>query len=549
MMNRRTFLKRAATAGALLLGNQLLPTPWQSVTPQRALAADGAPNILVIIVDQMRSPQWFPDQSQLDSYLPNIARLRNGAVNLGSHYTAAAACTPARACLVTGLYTHQTWCMVTGQSELNPGFPTWGTLLRNNGYQTNWFGKWHLAEESCPDLELYGFGGSACPDPHGAPGQGEARDPSIATQVVNWLGSDQANSGPWCTTVSFVNPHDIMWYPRYTEALPGQDNPPQVFQELPANYETPAQLIARQKPRIQRALQQIAAQTFGTMAFSGPDHEAAWLEMLDLYLFLQQEVDQQIGRVLDALEAKPDVAANTIILFTSDHGEYGGSHGLRGKGASVYEESIHVPLYVKDLTGRFTATPEVTRTQLTSSVDVAPLLLTLATGANDWRQQEQYAHLAGRLDIAALLLDPNAPGRRYILHTSDEPGNEEDPATPYTDDPPGHIIGYRTAAAKLGLYSYWAEGTSTLVSEGQESELYDYSTTGGQQEIDNLAPNGGTLYNQLYTSLVDDAIPNELRQPLPAYLQATQQTAYSAYLAEFGESGAQVYLPLINKSE
>jgi len=547
-MNRRTFLKTAATAGALCLGSQLLPTPWRTTTSQRALAADGAPNLLVIIVDQMREPQWFPDQATLDTYLPNLARLRQGAVHLGSHYTTAAACTPARACLVTGLYTHQTWCMVTGQSQLDPGFPTWGTLLRNHGYQTNWFGKWHLAADSCPDLEVYSFSGSACPDPHGAPGQGEARDPSIAGQFTTWMNTDQANSGPWCTTVSFVNPHDIMWYPRYTEALPAQGNPPQIFTELPANYETPAELIARQKPRIQRSLQQIAAQSFGAMSFSGPTYEAPWLEMLDLYLFLQQEVDQQIGRVLDALEAKPDVAANTVILFTSDHGEYCGSHGLRGKGASVYEESIHVPFYVKDLTGRFTASPEVTRTQLTASVDVAPLLLTLATGDNSWRQQEQYAHLANRLDVAALLSDPLAAGRPYILHTSDEPGNEEDPATPYTDDPPGHIIGYRTATAKLSLYSYWAEGTSILVSEGQESELYDYSTTGGQQETDNLAPSGGDLYNQLYAALTEDALPNELRQPLPDYLQAPQQAARDAYLVEFG-GGFQVYLPTVINAE
>lgn len=74
--------------------------------------------------------------------------------------------------------------------------------------------------------------------------------------------------------------------------------------------------------------------------------------------------------------------------------------------------------------------------------------------------------------------------------------------------------------------------------------MYDYSTTSGQQEIDNLAPAGGTLYNQLYTALVEEAIPNELRQPLPAYLQMTQQRAYSAYLADFGSG--QVYLPLVS---
>jgi arylsulfatase A-like enzyme len=548
MMNRRTFLKSAATAGALCLGNQLLPTPWHTAAPQWALAADGAPNLLVIIVDQMRSPQWFPDQAALDTYLPNIARLRQGAVNLGNHYTVAAACTPARACMVTGLYTHQSWCMVTQSSVLNPGFPTWGTLLRNHGYQTNWFGKWHLSEETCPDLEVYGFNGQPCPDPHGSPGQGDARDPNIATQFATWMASPQANNGPWCTTVSFVNPHDIMWYPRFTEALNDQANPPKVFTELPANYETPAQLLARQKPRTQRALQQIAAQSFGAISFSGPNYEAAWLEMRDLYLLLQQHIDAQIGRVLDALEAKPAVAANTVILFTSDHGEYCGSHGLRGKGGSVYEESIHVPFYVKDLTGRFTANPEVTRTQLTASVDVAPLLLTLGTGGNSWRQQAQYAHLANRLDVAAILSNSTAAGRPYILHTTDEPGNEEDPSTPFTDNPPNHIIGYRTPTAKLGLYSYWETGTTTISATDQERELYDYSTTGGQQEIDNSAPAGGALYDQLYTALTTDAIPNELRQPLPDYLQAPQQAALNTYLAEFGGS-RHLYLPTALKSE
>ena len=539
-MNRRAFLKTAATASALLLGNQVIPHGWRPV----AAAAD-APNLLVIIVDQLRAPQWFPDQATLDGYLPNLARLRQGAVNLSNHFTAAAACTPARACLVTGLYTHQTWCMITQTSVLDPGFPTWGSLLRREGYQTNWFGKWHLAAESCPDLAQYGFGGSACPDPHGAPGQGEARDPSIAGQFETWMNSAQAEQTPWCTTVSFVNPHDIMWYPRFTENIPGEANPAAVFNELPPNFETPAELISRQKPRIQRALQQLAAQSFGAMAFSGPTYENNWLEMLDLYLALQQQVDAQIGRVLDALAANPAVAANTVLLFTSDHGEYCGSHGLRGKAASVYEESIHVPLYVKDLSGRFTAQPDVVRTQLTSSVDLAPLLITLARGDNSWRAEESYAHLADRLDLAALLRDPQAPGRAYVLHTCDEPGNEEDTSTPYTDNPPGHIIGYRTANAKYGLYSYWAEGTDTILTEESESELYDYSTTLGRQEIDNLAPVGGAVYDELHGALVNDAIPNELRKPLPTALQAAQAAARSAYFGDVAQASTS-YLPLIN---
>ncbi len=58
-----------------------------------------------------------------------------------------------------------------------------------------------------------------------------------------------------------------------------------------------------------------------------------------------------------ALESSPEVAANTVIVFTSDHGEYGASHGLRGKGASAYEEGIRVPLLVKDPRGVLTRAP------------------------------------------------------------------------------------------------------------------------------------------------------------------------------------------------
>ena len=71
---------------------------------------------------------------------------------------------------------------------------------------------------------------------------------------------------------------------------------------------------------------------------------------------LQREVDRHIGRVLrDARTAAPRWRRTRSIVFTSDHGEYGASHGLRGKGAGAYEEAIRVPLIVKDPRGMLTA--------------------------------------------------------------------------------------------------------------------------------------------------------------------------------------------------
>ena len=66
------------------------------------------PNILVIMVDQLRTPQWFSAAPEAAALMPNLARLRNGGVSFASHYTAANDCTPARAALLTGLHTHQT---------------------------------------------------------------------------------------------------------------------------------------------------------------------------------------------------------------------------------------------------------------------------------------------------------------------------------------------------------------------------------------------------------------------------------------------------------
>jgi arylsulfatase A-like enzyme len=104
---------------------------------------------------------------------------------------------------------------------------------------------------------------------------------------------------------------------------------------------------------------------------------------------------------LNAL-AQSAVADNTIVVFTSDHGECGGAHGMHGKAFAFYEESIRVPLYVKGPAGTFVPGSQVgtARDGLTSHVDLVPLLMTLASGENEWRNKPAYAHLAERADLA-----------------------------------------------------------------------------------------------------------------------------------------------------
>jgi arylsulfatase A-like enzyme len=546
-LDRRTFLKGGlGAAGVLAAGltikaladNDERSAPPAAVAPVPATTRRpgvGKPNILVIVVDQMRFPQWA-SASPVGAALPaNLQRLRSGAVSFARHYSASNDCSPARSTMLTGLYTHQTGCMITGGSTLDPGFPTWGTMLREHGYATRWLGKWHLThhdnhwtrESGERALERYGFAGGVFPSPDGAPGQGWRVDGSIAGEFESWF-KVEGGGGPWCTTVSFVNPHDIAWWYAWSERVPAERSSPRTARRLPPNFETPEHLIAESKPRLQLSFQDTAAASFGPVPFSGPEFEARWLGLLDLYAKLQREVDGHIGRVLATLESEPEVAANTIIIFTSDHGEYGASHGLRGKGASGYEEGIRVPLMVKDPRGILTRSPERLRTQLTSSVDIAPLLLTIATGSQHWRSDRHYEQIAGRLDLASILADPDAPGRQYVLHATDEIVTEF-AIKPYAADAPLHVVALRTGAAKYVTYSHWPADGVAPMQAGQEAELYDYSTAAGRLEVHNSA--GSSPLEEGLRSNMREAFARELHAPLPSRLDEARRGGFADYFS------------------
>ncbi len=550
-IDRRTFLKCGLVAGGLLTGAGLAiagladsddvsgseqsPASLRASRPARARRSDARPNILVIVVDQLRLPQWLTAVPGSAGLPPNLKRLSEGAVSFARHYTASNDCTPARAALLTGLYTHQTGCMITGGSTLDPGFPTWGTMLREHGYHTWWYGKWHLTHHDNVwrprwggrALERYGFSGGTYPSPDGAPGQGWRVDPHISHQFAEWF-EHEGGAEPWCTTVSFVNPHDIAWWYRWSDRVPAERGADSVVQRLPPNFETAQQLIERGKPLLQRSLQETAAASFGPVPFTGPDAAPMWMGFLDLYAKLQREVDRHVGQVLRTLQSRPEVAANTVIVFTSDHGEYGASHGLRGKGAGAYEEAIRVPLIVKDPRGVLTGAPEQPRKQLSSSVDVAALLLTIATGSSAWRNEPHYAHLAGRLDLAAILADPQAPGRPYVLHATDETLTEY-AIEPYAANAPLHVVALRTPAAKYATYSHWpAEGIAPLQA-GEERELYDYRTHSGRLELDNSA--GSSPLEEGLHATFQQAFQDELRRPLPSLLSAAHGRGFADYFS------------------
>ena len=469
-------------------------------------------------------------------------------MRFSNYFTSSNDCTPSRTTQATGLYTHQTAIFATTPpTDLNPGFPTWGTMLRQNGYDTYWFGKWHLSggqDGGCgtDPYEAYGFsadwpGSGTCPSPNGGPGQGLAMDPVIRQQFRDWIGARAPGGKPWAATVSFVNPHDIAWYPRSTRQVEGQSNPPSVYRRLPANFESSKARRARHKPEMQRRAQQIENESFGAM----PDdrqNPRLWTKQLDTYLLMQNQVDIQVGLVLDALAASP-FADNTIVVFVSDHGEYGGAHGMRGKGFAFYDEGVRVPLIVKDPTGGWTRKTKLDRSQLVESVDLAALMLTLGTGGNAWRGDSAYAQIAGRADIAAILRSPAARGRRYISHATDEPGTSTAVPTAQQVKPaPNHITAVRTPHGKFARYAYWKDGTMTIdESRPIQYEAYNYRTKSGRLELDNIYRKRGTspgekaLVRRL-DKLLDKAMATNIEAPVPAALQPAQTQAFADWFAQ-----------------
>jgi hypothetical protein len=209
-------------------------------------------------------------------------------------------------------------------------------------------------------------------------------------------------------------------------------------------------------------------------------------------------------------------------VFTSDHGEYASAHGLQGKGFAVYKECLNVV----DPRGDSLAAPEAVRTHLASSVDLLPLLVSVARNGTHWMSEEPYAALYGkRARLFDILVNPEAPGRKYALYTMDEPFY----AGMNYLHAPEHVIGVVAEQGKLGTYAFWNAKTDSgeSMKAGMEVEYFDYSQPEGMLEMTNTADSKAS--KELLHTLLTELLPHELRQSLPEKYQAAQQTALDSY--------------------
>jgi uncharacterized sulfatase len=560
-LDRRRFLK---SVGAVAAGSALADLGSFDGAASAARRRPSRPNMVVLLVDELRFPSVFPPGIRtpaqfLERFMPNVYELWRHGVKFTDHHTAGNACSPARASLVTGLYPHQHYCLVTRTPQgpaLQHALPTYGKLLRRLGYRTPYIGKWHLSNTppnggTAGYLERYGFDGLTNPDLLGTNGQGAAKDPDIATQAMRWLQTRGRDGDPYCLTVGFVNPHDRQFFwggsegDRYEalfaeqslqpyvtgyKSVPGEDMPPPLgYPALPPNWESADDLVEHGKPQAQQFFREFQQLVWGaasddpqardfTLAPSPIQPErygmgvapfSYWSRGLDLYAYVMTLVDEQIGRVVSAVPK--DQLANTVFVFASDHGEYNGAHGfLSGKVGTAYREAWNVPLIVTDPSGRFTRQTDIPRKQLTSSVDFAPLLATLANGGTrSWMKGSLREVYGGRLDLARLLRRPGAAGRDYLVFATDEVA----PAALNPTHAPTHLLGVQTREAKLCTYSHWSARSTDPRSKTMQLEFYDYATAAGRAEMRSAPddPRARALLGQLF----DRYVPQEMQAPLP----------------------------------
>jgi arylsulfatase A-like enzyme len=495
------------------------------------------PNILLVVSDQERQRGWLPASVRLRWRERLIAE----GLEFTRYYTHSSPCSPSRASLFTGRYLPGHGVVdnviMPEHTELDPSLPTLGSLLREAGYRSSYIGKWHLSQAVHPDMEAYGFSDWDGNDRHfmGWAGTGVHFDPVIASNAAHWIRTNAvprpgAGARPWFLTVALVNPHDVMWFPidqpgyaqqhpdevasvrRVLEAAAWKEDDPlpvydrdydEIFEELPANFADDL----HNKPEAHR--QWRWDQQHGLWGYIDPADTRSWLRHLDYYVELQRLADESLGTVLRALE-ESGAWDDTAIIFTSDHGDMCGSHGLRSKGPFVYDEIMRVPLYVRvpGLT-----VPSTTTSALATHVDLAATVCALAgidpaSAAN----RRSGPGLQG-VDLSPVLTDPTAAVRDHVLFAQDSAQTDNLNRVRYA------LRGFFDGKTKYARYygvgggkpssGLWGKDPGRKLFDvdcafdDQDHEWYDHDID--PLELDNLAhyPSRRAELRDLYARLLD----------------------------------------------
>lgn len=310
------------------------------------------PNILFLCTDQLRYDCTGPSGSGR-AQTPHVDRLASQGMWFSHAYTPIPTCCPARQSLLSGLWPDRHGGLWNYDIFLPVRLfeaPTWTEALHDAGYRMDFIGKWHVHPTRTPldfgydtylDVDAYGTWRSeqglpdyVVPGAHWFgghdPGPTEASRPFwLADQAIQRLETYAISDQPWHLRLDLVEPH-----------IPCC--PTQPFLDLYAdealrpwgNFPDPL----TGKPYIQHQMRL----SWGLEDYTWAD----WQPVVHRYLAMVSQTDAALGRVLDALD-RLGLTENTVVIFTSDHGDACGSHGFIDKHYVLYDEVVRVPLLIR----------------------------------------------------------------------------------------------------------------------------------------------------------------------------------------------------------
>lgn len=389
------------------------------------------PNIVFIFSDDHSLQTIGAYDARLSAFCreqavtPHIDRLaERGGVFLNS-FCGNSLCSPSRAAILTGLHSHANGVMTLNR-PINAGLWTFPGALREAGYQTAVFGKWHLGTTQ-PDFDEWLIlpGQGAYNDPLFQSPAGTRKFTGYTTDIITDLSLDwlqrRDRSKPFFLAVHHKAPHrNFIPPPRYASWLDSVTVPePETLFDDYANRASPA---ARQQLTIAGYIDLETDLKVGGKLGSDPMYAVRNAEFARLqptgrdlvrwkyqhylkdYLRCVRAVDDSVGRVVTALQEQ-GIAENTIVIYSSDQGFYMGEHGWFDK-RWIYEESIHMPFIIR---WPGVVKPGTRFTPMIQNIDYAPTLVELAGGRVP-------AGLHGRSFVSILQGQAPADWRRSIYY-------------------------------------------------------------------------------------------------------------------------------------
>lgn len=354
------------------------------------------PNILFIMSDDHAPQAWGPLATTLKEHVktPNIDKLAKQGTLLSNSFCTNSICTPSRAAILTGQYSHKNGVYslaITRGGTLDPDKETVATILQESGYETALIGKWHLHSDPV------GFDYWSILDDKNRFGQGRYDNPlfreqgkkaevfeGFSTDVITdkslqWL-KQHKGSQPFLLFCHFKAPHEPFCYPKRLNKLYDGITIPE-----------PAGLHEDTRKRSGRSFSGASLEYLGHLYTKNPEkyrkpipdfkaikdpkvkRSAIYQKYIKDYLRSVAGIDENIGRLLEYLDDS-GLSNNTIVIYTTDQGFFLGEHGFYDK-RMMLEHSAKMPFVIR-YPGQVGVNKQLE--EIILNVDFAPTLLDYA---------------------------------------------------------------------------------------------------------------------------------------------------------------------------